>query len=363
MPVNLRQYNLKPNSNYNVSLSLKKGDRIIDGLRSIYVSTPKYLTTGIENISTASTIIFDRSYQRNTIQEPSVKITSAIPGRSASTQILYRDIKSVKVLTSGSIKWDVNKHYYLDGRVNRPADEDTVLVEITLTSAFTWKGTISLSSNNPNLIWMNFAHKVNLTKDSTFKVSITPKAIDPSIYWDGRGYWASTIMANLVKGVTPKDSEVGRISYTVEHPEKDAVPGSSVNIDGIYQDVQGLTQTLKTSVQNQDLISQLYWDDVDEGTEPHDVPLSALIKWLSYPNVRDKLRWGQSDAAFGESEAKSIAYLIQRKIKHYGTEGTNFFTNVVKSGIFDDMASALADSMEQDILAILNNQIDKINSR
>ena len=106
-----------------------------------------------------------------------------------------------------------------------------------------------------------------------------------------------------------------------------------------------------------------YWDDVDEGTDPHDVPLSALIKWLSYENVRDKLRWGQSDAAFGESEAKSIAYLIQRKIKHYGTEGTNFFTNVVKSGIFDDMASTLADSMEQDILAILNNQIDAINSR
>ena len=106
-----------------------------------------------------------------------------------------------------------------------------------------------------------------------------------------------------------------------------------------------------------------YWDAVDEGTRPHTPPRSAILKWLSYPNVRDKLKKGKSDAAFGESEAKSIAYLIQRKIKHYGTEGTNFFTNVVKSGIFDDMAGALADSMEQDILAILNNQIDKINSR
>lgn len=106
-----------------------------------------------------------------------------------------------------------------------------------------------------------------------------------------------------------------------------------------------------------------YWDDVDEGTEPHVVPLSALIKWLSYENVRDKIRFGASDAAFGESEAKSIAYLIQRKIKYYGTEGTNFFTNVVKSGIFDDMEQILANTMEQDILAILNNQIDAINSR
>jgi hypothetical protein len=106
-----------------------------------------------------------------------------------------------------------------------------------------------------------------------------------------------------------------------------------------------------------------YWDDVDEGTDPHVVPLSALIKWLSYENVRDKIRYGESDAAFSESEAKSIAELIQRKIKYYGTEGTNFFTNVVKSGIFDDMEQILANTMEEDILAILNNQIDKINTR
>tara|TARA_R110000868_G_scaffold201242_1_gene448817 strand:- start:5012 stop:5509 length:498 start_codon:yes stop_codon:yes gene_type:complete len=106
-----------------------------------------------------------------------------------------------------------------------------------------------------------------------------------------------------------------------------------------------------------------YWDAVDEGTRPHTPPRSAILKWLSYPNVRDKLKKGKSDAAFGEREANSIAFLIQRKIKREGTKGTNFFTNVVNSGIFDDMAGALADSMEQDILAILNNQIDAINSR
>jgi hypothetical protein len=106
-----------------------------------------------------------------------------------------------------------------------------------------------------------------------------------------------------------------------------------------------------------------YWDDVDEGTQPHTPPRSAILKWLSYPNVRDKIRFGASDSAFGEREANSLAYLIQRKIKREGTKGTNFFTNVVNSGIFDDMEQALADSMELDILAILNNQIDAINSR
>jgi hypothetical protein len=79
--------------------------------------------------------------------------------------------------------------------------------------------------------------------------------------------------------------------------------------------------------------------------------------------VRDKIRFGASDSAFGEREANSLAYLIQRKIKREGTKGTKFFTNVYNSGIFDDMEQILANTMEQDILAILNNQIDAINSR
>jgi len=141
----------------------------------------------------------------------------------------------------------------------------------------------------------------------------------------------------------------------------DNLDANNTNASGSLKD--SITLHLKPNGLGMFIDALDYWDAVDEGTRPHTPPRSAILKWLSYPNVRDKLKKGKSDAAFGEREANSIAFLIQRKIKREGTKGTNFFTNVYNSGIFDDMAGALADSMEQDILAILNNQIDKINSR
>jgi hypothetical protein len=104
-----------------------------------------------------------------------------------------------------------------------------------------------------------------------------------------------------------------------------------------------------------------YWQAVDEGTNPHFVPKSALLKWLSYPNVRDKVRFGATDKAFGEKEQKSLAYLIARKIGREGTKGTNFFTNVYNSDVIDDMVSAIAEGAVLDYTAILDEIIDNYN--
>jgi hypothetical protein len=106
-----------------------------------------------------------------------------------------------------------------------------------------------------------------------------------------------------------------------------------------------------------------YWGAVDEGTKPHKVPLSALMKWLSYPNVRDKWRFGESDKAFTELEYKTFAFLVQRKIARFGTEGTNFFTNVYKSGIVDDMVGAIADGTSEDYTAALDAIVDNFNRK
>ena len=104
-----------------------------------------------------------------------------------------------------------------------------------------------------------------------------------------------------------------------------------------------------------------YWKAVDGGTRPHTPPRSAILKWLSYPNVRDKLKKGKSDSAFSEREANSIAFLIQRKIGREGTKGTNFFTNVYNSDVIDDMVSAIADGALLDYTAILDGIIENYN--
>jgi hypothetical protein len=75
-----------------------------------------------------------------------------------------------------------------------------------------------------------------------------------------------------------------------------------------------------------------YWEFVDKGRKPgKPAPVNKIMEWLTYPNVRDKMRFGQSDAAFTESEQKSLAYLISRKIGREGTKGNDFASNVFNS--------------------------------
>lgn len=105
-----------------------------------------------------------------------------------------------------------------------------------------------------------------------------------------------------------------------------------------------------------------YWGAVDEGRKAGKrPPTSALMKWLSYPNVRDKIRFGASDKAFGEREMKSLAYLIARKIGREGTKGTNFAKNVMQSDLIDSMVAALGDAAFEDFNAILDGIVDNYN--
>ena len=104
-----------------------------------------------------------------------------------------------------------------------------------------------------------------------------------------------------------------------------------------------------------------YWDDVDGGRRAgRRPPISDIEKWLRYPNVRDKIRFGASDKAFGDKERRTLAYLIARKIGREGTKGNNFFTNVVNSDIIDDMVQAVANGSLDDMLAAIDKTINDI---
>lgn len=95
-----------------------------------------------------------------------------------------------------------------------------------------------------------------------------------------------------------------------------------------------------------------YWEYVDEGRKAGKFPpISSIEQWLSYPNVRDRIRFGQSDAPI--EDAKGLAYVIARKIAEKGTKGNKFVTKVVESDLTDDMVNALADATAEDILELI----------
>jgi len=92
-----------------------------------------------------------------------------------------------------------------------------------------------------------------------------------------------------------------------------------------------------------------YWEFVDKGRKPGKrPPTSSIEKWLSYPNVRDKIRGGQNDKPI--DNIQSLAYIIAKKIGDKGTKGTDFFTDLVNSRqVNQDLPKAIGDAMFEDL--------------
>lgn len=104
-----------------------------------------------------------------------------------------------------------------------------------------------------------------------------------------------------------------------------------------------------------------YWGAVDEGRKVGKMPpIDKIREWLTYPNVRDKIRFGQNDSAFTESERNSLAYVIARKIGDKGTRGTNFATNVFNSKLItQELPESLAEAITQDADEILTELLTR----
>jgi hypothetical protein len=102
-----------------------------------------------------------------------------------------------------------------------------------------------------------------------------------------------------------------------------------------------------------------YWEFVDGGRKPgKPAPVNKILEWLTYPNVRDKIRGGQNDSSFSESEQKSLAYLISKKIGREGTKGNDFATNVFNSSLIkQDLPSIVADAAYEDANKLIDELI------
>jgi len=99
-----------------------------------------------------------------------------------------------------------------------------------------------------------------------------------------------------------------------------------------------------------------YYVFVDEGRKPgKQPPTSAIEQWLTYPNVKDKVRTGE----LKDSERKSLAFQIARKIGREGTKGTDFFTNVINSKLVTrDLPKMLESAIGADLEELLFEGIE-----
>ena len=140
-------------------------------------------------------------------------------------------------------------------------------------------------------------------------------------------------------------------------------------VDGLQQSEQSASGNLEESIDPQftflpemmtiDVLMAKYANELDRGrkagTRP---PISAIEKWLTYPNVRDRINL--RDRSFKPKELKSLAWAIAKGIEKNGTRGNNFIKNVVNdTRLWDDAAVALAEGAQADIV----NEIDTMLAR
>jgi len=106
-----------------------------------------------------------------------------------------------------------------------------------------------------------------------------------------------------------------------------------------------------------------YWQYVDEGRKPgKPAPVNKILEWLKETNVRDKIRGGQNDASFTDSQAQSLAFLISRKIGREGTKGTDFATNVFNSSLITkELPDIVADAVFEDANKLIDELISSFN--
>jgi hypothetical protein len=119
-----------------------------------------------------------------------------------------------------------------------------------------------------------------------------------------------------------------------------------------------------------------YWGAVDTGRPAgKQPPIDKIKEWLTYPNVRDKLKIDGSNSSIGirvitnrkgerkvVSDVDSLAFLIARKIGKQGTKGTNFATNVFTSSLITkELPEVILNAVVEDADSVLTELLDSFS--
>jgi len=85
------------------------------------------------------------------------------------------------------------------------------------------------------------------------------------------------------------------------------------------------------------------------------IPVTSNRGNLTAKGAGKKLGVGQPKLrSMIETNRRTMAYFIARKINRFGTKGNNFYSAVVNDSLFDDLQIDLSDSFKKDVLIDIN---------
>ena len=248
MDKKLESKELRPNSLYQVTITLDSGDRVIDSLRSFTVEVPKIFTTDISTTMTTSALIPGKKYKNHRTKDATAGTPSVVTGvEIGSIKVTYAD--SNKKFSNGSYDsatYGVNVRITCEGL----PDASTVVTIAPTTPGYNWlSGTYVV---NPN----------NKTSDFSINGKFLITDLEPGLSWvlqqkssDPRsavGKWY--VPGDQIDKIGETKGISGKIYFT--NTKKYTPPTAAT-----YEDQIEISNTLKASITNSDILSSLTWEN------------------------------------------------------------------------------------------------------
>ena len=141
------------------------------------------------------------------------------------------------------------------------------------------------------------------------------------------------------------------------------VNGKRRRIDSSGKLRKSINYSLKTHKNSFSFFIEMedYGEWVDKGRKPgKGIPKDALFKWIKTKPIRVRDLKTNSFVKQTESRIKSLAFLINRKIKEEGIAATNFLKEPFDKK-FKDLPNELLEAYALDLEKFLENSLDNLN--
>jgi hypothetical protein len=248
MDKKLESKELRPNSLYQVTISLDSGDKVIDSLRSFTTQVPRIFTTDISTTMTTSALIPGKKYKNYKAKDATAGTPSQVTSVTiGSVKVTYAD--SNKKFSKGSYDsalYGVNVLVTCEGL----PDASTV---------------VTISPTSPGYNWLSGTYVVNPDNEtSDFKINgkFLVTDLEPGLSWvlqqkssDPRsavGSWY--VPGEQISRIGQTINISGNIYFT--NTAKYKPPTAAV-----YEDQVSISNTLKASITNSDILSSLTWEE------------------------------------------------------------------------------------------------------
>ena len=110
-----------------------------------------------------------------------------------------------------------------------------------------------------------------------------------------------------------------------------------------------------------------YYKFIDQGRQPGKFPPPDVIAhWIQNKKLSIIQKSGlksiknhnrMSTVLSGQSQTRSLAYLIGRKIARDGIPATNFYSNTITTDVFQALNDNLSIAFKQDLILIMNYEL------